>query len=220
MSAVLAFVGTFLLSLFVALLAALQLADYFGAGEEFTLVLLALPVFVALCMLAFIIANAVARGPRLFNGVAAVLALLAFAPLAWPALMQSATDRAANPFAAGIANTAVALEFIVPALAAVLVQWGLVRRRWLRVRGEDDLTRWPWIATMVGGLAILNPYGLDIIGQAIAYRPTNWMRDVVGTVALSGVAALIAMILIEYYIRGRMLRRRLNPPAVRIEAPG
>ena len=220
MSAVLAFAGTFLLSLFVALLAALQLADYFGAGEEFALVLLALPLFVALCMLAFIIANALARGPRLFNVVAAVLALLAFAPLAWPALMQSATDRAASPLTAGIANTAVALEFIVPALVAVLVQWGLVRRRWLRVRGEDDFTRWPWIATMIGGLAILNPYGLDIIGQAVAYRPSNWMRDVVGTVALSGVAALIAMILVEYYIRGRMLRRRLNPPAVRIEAPG
>ena len=220
MSAVLAFAGTFLLSLFVALLAALQLADYFGAGEEFALVLLALPVFVTLCMLAFIIANALARGPRLFNVVAAVLALFAFAPLAWPALMQSATDRAAHPLTAGIANTAVALEFIVPALAAVLVQWGLVRRRWLRMRGEDDFTRWPWIATMIGGLAILNPYGLDIIGQAVAYRPTNWMRDVVGTVALSGVAALIAMILVEYYIRGRMLRRRLNPAAVRIEAPG
>ena len=103
----------------------------------------------------------------------------------------------------------------------MLVQWGLVRRRWLRLRGEDDFTLWPWITTMIGGLAILNPLGLDIIGQAIAYRPTNWLRDVVRTVALSGVAALIVMILIEYYIRGRMLRRRLATRlAVRIEAPG
>ncbi len=70
------------------------------------------------------------------------------------------------------------------------MQWGLVRRRWLRLRGEDDLTLWPWIATMIGGLAILNPFGLDVIGQAITYTPTNWLRDVVRTIALSGMAAL------------------------------
>jgi H+/Cl- antiporter ClcA len=84
-----------------------------------------------------------------------------------------------------------------------------VRRRWLRLRGEDDLSLWPWIATMVGGLAILNPYGLDIIGQAISYGPTNWLRDMVRTIALGGVAALLGMVFLETYIRGRMLRRRL-----------
>jgi hypothetical protein len=36
---------------------------------------------------------------------------------------------------------------------------------------------------------------------------------------LCGVGALIAMTLIEYYIRGRMLRRRL-PPAQPAGAPG
>ncbi len=72
MSAFLAFLGTFLLSLFVALLAALQLADYFAATEEFALVLMALPVFVTICLLAFIAANALARQPRVFNAVAAV----------------------------------------------------------------------------------------------------------------------------------------------------
>ena len=209
MSAFLAFLGTFLLSLFVALLAALQLADYFAATEEFGLVLIALPVFVTICLLAFIAANVAARQPRVFNAVAAGLALLAFIPLAFPALVKTAADRSTNPFSIAIENTAVALEFIVPALVAVLVQWGLVRRRWLRLRGEDDLSLWPWIATMVGGLAILNPYGLDIIGQAISYRPTNWLRDMVRTIALGGVAALLAMVFLETYIRGRMLRRRL-----------
>ena len=150
-----------------------------------------------------------ARQPRVFNAVAAGLALLAFIPLAFPAFVKTAADRSTNPFSLAIENTAVALEFIVPALVAVLVQWGLVRRRWLRLRGEDDLSLWPWIATMVGGLAILNPYGLDIIGQAISYGPTNWLRDMVRTIALSGVAALLAMVFLETYIRGRMLRRRL-----------
>ncbi|MET0669854.1 MAG: hypothetical protein ABWY14_05155 [Tardiphaga sp.] len=209
MSAFLAFLGTFLLSLFVALLAALQLADYFAATEEFGLVLIALLVFVTICLLAFVAANIEARQPRVFNAVAAGLALLAFIPLAFPALVKTAADRSTNPFSIAIENTAVALEFIVPALVAVLVQWGLVRRRWLRLRGEDDLSLWPWIATMVGGLAILNPYGLDVIGQAISYRPTNWLRDMVRTIALGGVAALLAMVFLETYIRGRMLRRRL-----------
>jgi hypothetical protein len=209
MSAFLAFLGIFLLSLFVALLAALQLADYFAATEEFGLVLIALPVFVTICLLTFIAANVWARQPRVFNAVAAGLALLAFIPLAFPALVKTAADRSTNPFSIAIENTAVALEFIVPALVAVLVQWGLVRRRWLRLRGEDDLSLWPWIATMVGGLAILNPYGLDIIGQAISYGPTNWLRDMVRTIALGGVAALLGMVFLETYIRGRMLRRRL-----------
>jgi hypothetical protein len=209
MSAFLAFLGTFLLSLFVALLAALQLADYFAATEEFGLVLIALLVFVTICLLAFVAANIEARQSRVFNAVAAGLALLAFIPLAFPALVKTAADRSTNPFSIAIENTAVALEFIVPALVAVLVQWGLVRRRWLRLRGEDDLSLWPWIATMVGGLAILNPYGLDVIGQAISYRPTNWLRDMVRTIALGGVAALLAMVFLETYIRGRMLRRRL-----------
>jgi len=209
MSAFLAFLGTFLLSLFVALLAALQLADYFAATEEFGLVLIALLVFVTICLLAFVAANIEARQPRVFNAVAAGLALLAFIPLAFPALVKTAADRSTNPFSIAIENTAVALEFIVPALVAVLVQWGLVRRRWLRLRGEDDLSLWPWIATMVGGLAILNPYGLDVIGQAISYRPTNWLRDMVRTIALGGVAALLAMVFLETYIRGHMLRRRL-----------
>ncbi len=209
MSAFLAFLGTYLLSLFVALLAALQLADYFAATEEFALVLMALPVFVTICLLAFIATNALARQSRIFNAVAACLALLTFIPLAFPAFVKAAADRSTNPFSLAIENTAVALEFIVPALTAVLVQWGLVRRRWLRLRGEDDLSLWPWAATMIGGLAILNPYGLDIVGQAITYTPTNWLRDMVRTIALSGAAVLLAMVFLETYIRGRMLRRRL-----------
>jgi hypothetical protein len=209
MSAFLAFLGMFLLSLFVTLLAALQLADYFAATEEFALVLMALSVFVTICLLAFIAANALARQPRTFNAVAACLALLAFMPLAFPAFVKTAADRSTNPFSLAIENTAIALEFVVPALATVLVQWGLVRRRWLRLRGDDDLSLWPWIATVIGGIAILNPYGLDIVGQAITYAPTNWLRDLVRAIALSGAAVLLATVLLETYIRSRMLRRRL-----------
>jgi hypothetical protein len=208
MSAALAFAGTFLLSLFVALLAALQLADYFGAGEEFALVLMALPGFVSIAMLAFIIAYAAAKRASVFSWIAGVVALLALAPLALPVLVQSIADRATNPFTVGIENVTIAIELIVPALFAVLMQWGLVRRRWLRVHGEDDFTRWPWISTVVAGLVILNPLGLDLLGQAISYRPSNWLRDLARTIALCAGATLIAIGLIEYYVRNRLLRRR------------
>jgi hypothetical protein len=211
MSAALAFTGTFLLSLFVALLAALQLADYFGANEELILVLMTLPVFAFVSLLAFLVVNAVAKRPSAFHWIALLLALLALSPLALPILVQMIADRSTNPFTFGIENTAIVIELIVPALIAVLVQWGLVRRRWLRIRGEDDLSRWPWVTTIVAGLVILNPVGLDILGQAITYRASNWMRELMRTVALCSAAALIAMTLIEYYVRGRMLRRRSVP---------
>jgi hypothetical protein len=211
MSAVLAFIGTFLLSLFVALLAALQLADYFGANEELILVLIALPVFSLVCLLAFLVANLTAKRPHVFHWVAAALALLALSPLALPALIQVIADRSTNPFTVGIENAHITIELIVPALIAVLVQWGLVRRRWLRIRGEDDLSRWPWVTTIVAGLVVLNPLGLDLLGQAISYGASNWMRDFVRILAWSGAGALIVMTLIEYYIRGRMLRRRSAP---------
>ena len=68
-----------------------------------------------------------------------------------------------------------------------------------------------WVTTIVAGLVILNPIGLDILGQAITYRASNWMRELTRTVALCSAAALIAMTLIEYYVRGRMLRRRSVP---------
>jgi len=65
---------------------------------------------------------------------------------------------------------------------------------------------------VIAGLVILNPLSLEIIGSAIAYRPTDWLRDMVRSLALGGVAALLALVLLETYIRGRILRRRLAQP--------
>lgn len=171
--------------------------------------LIALPVFTLVALVAFIVTNASARRPVAFNAVAGGLALFAFAPLLLQAFLKGGAGSAANPLDMSMKDSAIALEFIVPALTAVLVQWGLVRRRWLRLRGEDDLSLWPWVATMVGGLAVLNPYGLEIIGAAIAHRPTDWFRDLMRTMALGGAASLLALVFLETYIRGRMLRRRL-----------
>jgi hypothetical protein len=212
MGAFLAFLGIYLMSLFVALLVSLQFADYFAATAEFALVLMILPLFVTVSLAVFIAVNRLARGSLAFNAAGACLALLAFVPLALPLVQAATPGRAVDPFQVAIDNSALALQLVVPALAAVLVQWGLVRRRWLRQRGEDDLSLWPWIATIIGGLAILNPYGLEAVGQAIGQGQSNWLRDAVRTAALGGTAALLVLVFVETYIRGRMLRRRLAQP--------
>jgi hypothetical protein len=207
MSTAFVFFGTLLVSLFVALLAALQLADFFNANQEFILVLL-LPVIAAVSMTAFAIAYAVGR-TRTIAATAIGLAVLALVLAAAPGLVQSIAGRSTNPYAIGIENLTITLELLIPALLTVLIQWGLVRRRWLRVRGAEDLTRWPWVTTVVAGLVILNPLGLAVVSGALAQSGTDWLRELWTIITAAGVAMLIVLGLIEYYIRGRMLRRRL-----------
>ncbi len=219
MTALVSYVGMFLLSLLVTLLAALQLADYFGATEEFILVLVALPVFVGFAMAVFTIAAWLARRVMVLDIAAVALAALAFMPVMLPAAVHLIASRSSNPYSVGRDSFAVTIELIVPAVIGVLVQWGLIRRRWLWLKGQAAMTRWPWIATGVAGLTILNPFGLDLLGQALTYHPGNMMRDLARAVAFGGIAALIAIGAAEYYIRGRMLRRR-QPPAEPANAPG
>ena len=94
------------------------------------------------------------------------------------------------------------LSCVIPALLAVLVQWGLVRRRWLRAAGEDDLARWPWVTTAVAGLTILNPIGLAVAWSAFNPSPAEMMWALFAAVAAAVAAALVVMAAIECYIRG------------------
>jgi hypothetical protein len=112
----------------------------------------------------------------------------------------------------GVENTYITLELIVPALSAVLVQWGLVRRHWLRLHGEEELTRWPWVTTAVAGLVILNPIGLAFLGGTLNRSGGDLLWEFVATVTGAGLAALLVMAWIECYIRDRMLNRRLGAP--------
>jgi hypothetical protein len=208
---VFAFLATLIVSLVVALLAALQLGDFFRAGDELLVLLVVVTSFAALAIVVFAIGYRLAPRLRTLNAIAATLAVVATALATLP--VERIAARAGVPSTTGLERSIIALELLVPALVTILVQWGLVRRRWLRLRGEDDLSLWPWVATVIGGLAILNPVGLDVIGQAITYSSTSWLRGLVRTVALSAAAALLAMLLIETYIRGRILRRRLAQPA-------
>ena len=131
-----------LISMVVALLAALQLGDFFNASDEFGLVILALRRSRSCARRCSRSPMRLARRAGMLTSAALSLAVVALTPMALPGLIQTIADRSTNPFTVGVENTCITLELIVPALLAVLVQWGLVRRRWLelaRRRGSDAL---------------------------------------------------------------------------------
>ena len=214
MAATFAFVGMLLLSLVVALLAAFQLGDYFGATDEFVVVIVVLAIFAIVTMVVFAVSDMVAKSAQALNWVALTLALSALAPLFSPRLVERIAERSTNPFTVGVENTHVTLELLIPALLTVLVQWGLVRRRWLRAAGDEDLTRWPWVTTVVAGLLILNPIGLAVVATTLERSGSEFMWQYFAMVTAAVAGVLVVMALIECYIRGRILRRRLaaSPP--------
>jgi hypothetical protein len=209
MAATFAFLGMWLISLVVALLAALQLGDFFGANTEFGLVIMGVMGFTAFALLVFALAYFLARRPAVLAFVALALAAVALASAALPGLIQAIADRSTNPYAVGAENVSIALELVIPALLTVLVQWGLVRRRWLRAVAEDDFTRWPWIATAVAGLVILNPFGLSFLQSSLQHSAADMMWQFTAIVTAGVLAALLVMAWIECYIRDRILNRRL-----------
>lgn len=208
MTAVPAFLGIWLMSLLVAQLAALQLGDFFRANNEFPVIMLTLFVFGTVTMPIFGAAYAWARQVRILHWTAIVLALFAFAPFFTPRFIQRIADHSTNPHTVGIENKHIVVELVIPGVLSVLTQWGLVRRRWLRVSGDDDFTLWPWLTTVVGGIVVLNPLGLAFLKSAIWPSGGDLLTDLFRLIVQIAVSALVVMALIECYIRSRRLRRR------------
>jgi hypothetical protein len=211
MAAVFAFLGMLLISMVVALLAALQLGDFFGANDEFVLVIAGVMGFTVVALAVFAAVYRLTRHPGMLSVAALVLAVLALAPVVLPGLVQIIADRSTNPYTVGTENTHITLELVIPALLAVLVQWGLVRRRWLRSAGAEDLTHWPWVTTAIAGLVILNPVGLAFLQATLNRSGGDFMWEFTATVTAVVLGALLVMAWIECYIRERILRRRLEP---------
>ena len=218
MAAAFAFLGIYLTSLLVAELAALSLGDFFGANDEFVLVLAAVAAFTTFAAVIFAVCYATAQRARTLNGIALLLALLAIVLVAVPGLVAWIATFSSNPFTAGEEDIPIALELLIPALLAVLTQWGLVRCRYLRMAGEDDLTRWPWVTTVIALFVVLNPYGLTFL--LATFKQVDMMWRFMATVTGGSLGALVVMAGIECYIRGRIQRRRKgpNPPAAGLQA--
>jgi hypothetical protein len=208
MSTFVVFFGILLVSLVVSFLAALQLADFFQATEEFAAVAMALVIIAAVSVLALGLVYAAARRVGALAVVALVLCLALLGLVALPTIIDIRAGRAGVADSFRGSNLAVSLEVLVPGIAAILTQWGLAQHRWLRLRGQENLSLWPWITTVIAGLVILSPPGLEIVAGAIRQSVTDWFRQLWTAITLGGTALFAAMALIEYIVRRRMLRRR------------
>src|SRR5690242_3510056 len=97
MAAFVAFIGTLLLSFVAALIAALQLGDFFGAGDEFLLVIAWLAGVALFALVILAIGARFARSLRALNILAIVLALLAIVPPFLPGFAQRIAERSTDP---------------------------------------------------------------------------------------------------------------------------
>ena len=209
MAAAFAFFGIYLISLLVAELAALSLGDFFGANDEFVVVLAAVAAFTTLAAAVFAIVYGTVKRPRALGIAAMLLALLAIVAVATPGLIGWIAAFSANPFSVGEEEISIALELVIPALLAVLVQWGLVRRRLLRMSGQDELARWPWVTTGIATFVLLNPLALTFV--LASFKRVDLMWQFMATATAGTVGVLVVMAAVECYIRGRILRRRKAP---------
>ena len=201
MGTFLIFVGTFLLSMFVGTLAALSLAEAFRADQEFIAVLFLLPAFSFVAILAFATGYALASRAAVLGWIAAGMAVLTVVFVAAPTLAALGSGSTAmSP-----KDVQVSLELIVSALVILLVQWGLVRRRFQRRHGEPQLSRWPWISTIVGGFIVLSPPMIAAIGTVLTQSRADWSAG--RGLPAASLALFIAIAAIsECTIRARRLR--------------
>src|SRR5215210_4904554 len=101
MAAAFAFLGIFLTSLLVAELAALSLGDFFGANDEFVLVLAAVAALATFTTAVFAVCYATVQRVRALNGIALLLALLTIALVAVPGVVSWIAAFSGNPFTVG-----------------------------------------------------------------------------------------------------------------------
>src|SRR5689334_18780897 len=98
MNTVVAFLGILFTSLVVALLAALQLGDFFNAQSELAIVLALIALFSVFAFGIFAAIYGLSGRARDLNTVALLLAVIACVPLVWPGLARELTIRSANPY--------------------------------------------------------------------------------------------------------------------------
>src|SRR3954452_16597208 len=109
MAAAFAFIGIFLTSLLVAELAALSLVDFFGANDEFALVLAAVAAFATFTTVVFAICYANVKRARAINAVALAVALLAVTLVAVPGLVPWIANFSGSPFTVGEEQVSIGL---------------------------------------------------------------------------------------------------------------
>ena len=172
-------VAALVLSLLAAFWAAAQLA-YFGGAQG-----LVVMGSVTLTFAVFADTYWRARGQHAFDKVA--LAMLAFTVILGPIGVEL-FGRLVNTDQAG--PHGLPYLNLVPVSIAIVIQWRLVRWRWLATRGLHEASRWPWIATAAGTMFMLSRFELRALDEAIhgqAHLPELFL----GELAILIVAGLI-----------------------------
>lgn len=209
MRSILIFAGVYIVSLVAAYAAGSEVAAYFFLEEEFDVIASVLALF-SLLAIAVCAAIYAAQPNVKWLGYGAIgLAVVAFGIEQLPVLTDPIAARSTNPYLVGTAlDRAIAASLLLPALVMLLVQWPLLRRRWLVARGLEHRMLWPWFTIALAGLLALSRPGLEVIGSVVRHSSTDWLVGL-WTVILAVASAVLAVLaLIEWWLRRRWLARR------------
>lgn len=209
MRSILIFAGVYVVSLVAAYAAGSQLASYFFLDDEFFVVTFVLALFSLLAIAVFAVIY-VAQPKVKWLGYGAIgLAVLAFGIEQSPALTDAFARGSTNPYLVGGAqDRALAACLLLPALVMLFVQWPLIRRRWLIVRGREQRMRWPWFTIALADLLALSRPGLEVIGSAVRHSSTDWFGGLWTVILVIACGVLSGLALTEYWLRRRWLARR------------
>ena len=209
MRTVLTFIGAYLLTLLIALFIAIELADFFRSQEEFIAVLLAQVLFSLIALVTFALAYRFAGHVRALGLAAIGLGLAAVLLEELPALGEMVATRSTDPYTLGTAHDlAITAELLVPAFVLVLIEWRLLRRRWLAARKLDTASTWPWVTMSVAGLVLCNRLTFEIVSSAVRQAPDDMLATFWLKVSIAVAALVIGIGIMERNMRRRRLARR------------
>lgn len=209
MRSILIFAGVYILSLVVAYAVGIEVAEYFFLQEEFIVVMFALAVFSFVAFVVFAMVYVVQPNVKWLGYGAIGLALVAFGIEELPALADAIARRSTNPYLVGSAqDRAIAASLLLPAFVMLLIQWPLLRRRWLVARRLEHRMLWPWFTITLACFLALNRGGLDLIGSVFRQSPTDWLVGLWTLILAIACGALLVLALIEWWLRRRWLARR------------
>jgi hypothetical protein len=209
MRSILVFPGVYILSLVATYVAGMQVAEYFFLQEEFSVVMFALVLFSFVAIAVFAVVYVVQPNVKWLGYGAIGLALVAFGVEQLPALADAVARRSTNPYLVGSAqDRAIAASLLLPAFVMLLIQWPLLRRRWLVARRLEHRMLWPWFTITLACLLAFNQSGLDLIGSVLRQSPTDWLVGLWKLILAIACGALLVLALIEWCLRRRWLARR------------
>ena len=209
MRSILIFAGIYIVSVVVAYAAGFEVAGYFFLDDEFNVVTFVLALFSVFAIAVLAVIYAVQPDVKWLGYGALGLAIVALGIEQLPALADAFARRATNPYLVGDAQErAIAASVLLPALVMLLVQWPLLRRRWLAARGFEHRMLWPWFTIALAGLLALSRPGLEVIGSVVRHSSTDWLVGLWAVILAVACGVLLVLALIEIWLRRRWLTRR------------